>query len=147
MVAGALAALSIAAGCGGGDSDSGGGEISKAAFIKKADAICAKNNERMAKASVALIKRKNFANPTRAEYEAVVDKALVPGVKREVEELKALGAPNGDEDVVNSMITALEEGVETAERDPKAVSTSSDAIFGIASRLAGEYGLKVCGSR
>jgi hypothetical protein len=45
------------------------------------------------------------------------------------------------------MITALEEGVETAERNPEVVTQSSDAIFGIASRIGGEYGLAVCGSR
>ena len=46
------------------------------------------------------------------------------------------------------MVAALEEGLETAEADPEALAaSSSDIVYGIATRLAGEYGLKVCSSR
>ena len=48
---------------------------------------------------------------------------------------------------VDDFLEALEEGIEVAERNPEVVVASSEAVFGIPSRLAREYGLEVCGSR
>jgi hypothetical protein len=148
-----MAALAVAlpvAGCGGG----GGGEssngptISKAAFVKKADAICKGSIERIEKSFVAYLRKSGGGiHPGKAAEEELVGKVLVPSVKREVKELRALGAPSGDEARVDAIVEALEEGVETAESDPKAVTNSSEVVFGIASRLAKEYGLEACGSR
>ena len=84
---------------------------------------------------------------SEAEQIKIVTTAMVPNVSREVKELRALGIPEGDEEKVDAMIGALEEGIETAEQDPQAVTKSSDVVFGISSRIAGEYGLKACGSR
>jgi hypothetical protein len=137
----------VVAGCGGGSSSSGP-TISKAVFIKKADAICKESIERIEKSFVAYLRKSGGGiHPGKAAEEELVGKALVPSVKREVRELRALGAPSGDEDRVDAIIGALEEGVETAESDPKAVTASSEVVFGIASRLAKEYGLEACGSR
>lgn len=140
----ALIAALIAAGCGGSDGES----ISKEAFIAKADAICRKSNERMEAGFASVLKDiRNVTKLKPAEYEEVVDEVMVPNIEREIEQLKALGIPAGDEERVEAMLAALEEGKETAERNPEAVNASSDAVFGIASRIADEYGLEVCGSR
>jgi hypothetical protein len=137
----------IVAGCGGGNSSSGP-TISKAVFIKKADAICKGSIERIEKSFVGYLRKSGGGiHPGKAAEEELVGKVLVPSVKREAKELRALGAPSGDEDRVDAIIGALEEGVETAESDPKAVTASSEVVFGIASRLAKEYGLEACGSR
>jgi hypothetical protein len=138
-----------AAGCGGSsDSSSSTGSISKEKFVAKADAICKKGTERMQAAIFAVLKHpRNLTKVSKAEQEKIVATAMVPSVSREVKELRALPIPEGDEDKVDAMITALEEGVETAERDPEAVTKSSDAVFGISSRIAGEYGLEACGTR
>ena len=142
-----IVALTVA-GCGGGGQESTK-TIPKAVFVKKANAICKKNSERMVAAFTAFLakKKSSITHPSKAVKEELVGEAMVPGVKREIEELQALGAPSGDEDSVGEIIKALEEGLETAESNPEAVVSSSDAVFGIASRLAGEYGLEVCGSR
>lgn len=153
----ALAAVVLAlivAGCGGGDSSTGvtTSTISKEAFIKKADAICQGGSERIQRDLASVFKDRKQAiailkHPSKADYEKVIDRALIPNLEREIEEIRALGAPSGDEDRVEEMLVALEEGIETAESDPKAVISSSDAIFGIGARLAREYGLEVCGNR
>ncbi|HKT84078.1 MAG TPA: hypothetical protein VJQ84_09620 [Solirubrobacterales bacterium] len=139
----------LLAGCGGGGDDSGGDKtISKQEFIAKADAICKKGTERMQVAFLAGIKgTANLTKVSKAEQEKLVGSAIVPSVEREVKELRSIGIPDGDEEKVDAMIGALEEGAETAKRDPGAVADSSDAVFGIASRIAGEYGLKDCGIR
>jgi len=146
LAAAAVVAL-IVAGCGGSDSGNAS-TISKAAFVKKADAICQKGTERMQRAFLSFLnEHKDLKRPSKSEYEKLVGSLLIPSVEREVKELRALGAPGEDEGTVNAIVNALEEGIETAENDPKAVTNNSDVIFGIASRLAGEYGLKACGTR
>lgn len=150
LVIGMLGVSLLAAGCGGGDgSDSSTGPaISKVAFIKKADAVCTGGNKRMEVGFARFLQEnKNIRHPTEADYEELVVKVLVPNVSKEIKEIRALGAPDGDEDRVDDFLEALEEGIEAAERDPKVVITNSSVVFGISSRLAKEYGLEVCSSR
>jgi predicted small secreted protein len=144
----AMAAL-LLAGCGGGGEDSSSGKsISKEDFIAKADAICEKGTKRLQAAIFAAVKKpQNLTKVSEADQIKIVKTAMVPNVSREVKELRALGIPDGDDEKVDAMIGALEEGVETAEQDPQAVTNSSDVVFGIASRIAGEYGLTACASR
>jgi hypothetical protein len=149
FVAAAMVIALVVAGCGGGDSSSTtAGSISKEDFIVKADAICKKGTERLQKAIFAALKHpQNLTKVSEAEQIKIVTVAMVPNIGREVKELRALGVPDGDEEKIDAMIGALEEGLETAEQDPQAVTKSSDVVFGISSRIAGEYGLTTCGSR
>jgi hypothetical protein len=152
----ALAAVVVAllaAGCGGGDDTSiTTSTISKEAFIKKADAICKKGSERVQLGFGAYLKtgKKSILalrHPSKADYEGLIIGVLLPSLEKEIKEIRALGAPSGDKDQIEEILTALEEGIEVAETNRKAVTHSSEAIFGIGSRLATEYGLEVCGSR
>jgi hypothetical protein len=148
FVAAVMVVAIAVAGCGGGDSSTTAGSISKEEFITKADAICKKGTERLQKAIFAALKHpQNLTKVSEAEQIKIVTTAMVPNISREAKELRALGVPEGDEEKVDAMISALEEGVETAEQDPQAVTKSSDVVFGISSRIAGEYGLTACGSR
>lgn len=135
-------------GCGGSDDEASTSSISKAAFIKKTDAVCKRGNSRMEVAFAhLLVKNKNVQRPSKADQEALVGRVLIPNIEREIEEIRAFPVPSGDEDRVDDFLEALEEGIEVAERNPKAVVGSSEVIFGIPSRLAREYGLEVCGTR
>lgn len=152
FVAAAMVVALVVTGCGGGGDSSSSttttGSISKAAFIKKADAVCQKGTERMQQAILVFLKQhKDVKRPNKAQSEELVGTAIVPSVKTEIKSLKALEVPEGDEEHVDAIISALEEGLETAEANPEAVVASSDAVFGISGRLAGEYGAEVCGSR
>jgi hypothetical protein len=147
FVAAAMVIALAVAGCGG-DSSTAAGSISKEEFIAKADAVCKKGTERMQAAIARVLKdQRNLTKVSKADQEKIVKTVMVPSVSRETKELRALGVPDGDDERVDAMITALEEGAETAERNPEAVTGSSDVIFGIASRIGGEYGLTACGSR
>jgi hypothetical protein len=151
----AVALALIAAGCGGGGDTSSTistGALSKEAFIKKADAICATGNEELQKGFATYLKKNKksiiaLRHPSKADYQGLIIDVLVPNLEKEIKGIRALGAPSGDEEQIEGFLTALEEGIEVAEDDPKAVTHSSEAIFGIGSRLAKEYGLEVCGSR
>jgi hypothetical protein len=152
LIATAAVAVLLFPGCGGGDDSDASGSISKEEFIAKADAICKEGNERMA-SEIFKYLRKNrikgsLRRPSVEDNEKFLVAVLIPNVKREIQELEALGAPEGDEERIEAMIAALEEGLETAESSPETVAEgTSDIVFGIASRLAGEYGLETCGSR
>jgi hypothetical protein len=144
-----VVATVLFAGCGGDDSSSSANSISKEEFIAKANAVCKRSNKRMEVAFAKFLKaNRDIKKPTDPALQQLVGDVMVPSIKREIEELRALGIPDGDEEKVEAMVSALEEGLETAEDNPKVVtSTSSDTIFGIASRIASEYGLETCGSR
>ncbi len=154
-LAAVVAALAVA-GCGGGgsasDSTVTAGSLSKEAFVKKADAICTKGNARLQKGFATYLRKNKksiiaLRHPSKADYEGLIGGVLVPNLEREIKEIRALGAPSGDEGRVEAIFTAWEEGIEVAANDPEAVKHSSEAIFGVGSRLAKEYGLEVCGSR
>jgi hypothetical protein len=149
FVAAAIVVVLVLVGCGGGDDSSASGSISKQEFIAKADAICTKSNKRMeSQLGKFLVSGKQISKPTQADNEKFVATVLIPSLRKEIDEIKALGVPAEDEERVTAMIVALEEGLETAENDPRSVAAgSAEVIYGIPSRLAGEYGLKVCSTR
>jgi hypothetical protein len=147
--AGALVIALVFTGCGGDDSSSSTTSISKEEFIAKADGVCKQGTKRLEAGLVRFLTNgKEVQKPSQADNEKFIIAVLTPSLRREIKEIRALGVPDGDEEKVEAMIAALEEGLETAEGDPEAVAAgSTDIVFGIASRLAGEYGLETCGSR
>jgi hypothetical protein len=149
LIAAVVVAALIVVGCGGDDSSTSTASISKEKFLVKADAVCKRGTERLEAGLVGfLTDGKKIHKPSQEDNEKFIVKVLIPSLRREVKEMRALGVPDGDEEKVGAMIDALEEGLETAEDDPKAVAAgSTDIVFGITSRLAGEYGLETCGSR
>jgi hypothetical protein len=153
----AIVAIAIGvAGCGGGGDD--GSEIStsslsKAEFTRKAEAICVKGQKQVERNFGAFAKKTDFnlrqvsQNPTKAQVNGLVNSVLIPAIKQEIAAIRALGAPQGDEDQIEAMLEANEEGIATAEDLPREVLEKTEVAFGVASRLAKEYGLALCGQR
>jgi hypothetical protein len=158
LLAGVLAAVLILAGCGGGGSDdsttttsdASTPSLSKADFIKRADAICEAGNKRTQSEYAAYAEEKKLSSknePTPAQYAEVSDEIQVPAFKRQAEELRALGAPTGEEAKVTAMLDALDAGIEEVEEaDPRKALESTSSMFVEADKLAIAYGLKVCGN-
>jgi hypothetical protein len=152
----ATAIAIIAAGCGG-SSDDGeeitASSLSKAEFIARADAICAKGQRQVERNFGAYAKETDLKvqqitkKPTKEQVNGLVNTVLVPAIEEEIAEIRALGAPAGDEDKIEAMLEAMEEGIETAEGLPQKVLEQTGIAFGIGSRLAKEYGLTTCGQR
>jgi hypothetical protein len=156
LLAGLLAVALLAVGCGGGGSDSSSASsepatssLSKAAFIKKADEVCKKGGERTQSEFAAYIKEEGISaknEPTQAQFAEVSEGIQVPAFKRQAGELRALGAPAGDEAEVTAFVDAIDEGIEKVEEaDPKEALESASPMFAKADKLAAEYGFKVCG--
>ncbi len=146
----ALAGGLIAAGCGGDDNNDSSSTdngattaveaITKSAFITEADQICKESNDQIDTEG-----RKLGNSPTKSELESFVSNTLVPGIQQQLDQIRALGAPAGDEDQVNALLDAAQADLDELEADPGLLS-SNDEVFADANKLANDYGLKVCGS-
>ncbi len=148
LMAGAALALGlIAAGCGGGGNDDASSEtgteasadLTKAEFITEADAICQQGGDQIDAAGQALGK-----NPTPAETEAFAADTIVPNVQNQIDQVDALVPPAADQEQVDAILAAAQEGVDMIKSDPS-LAVSGDPLS-VANKLAQEYGLKVCGS-
>jgi hypothetical protein len=146
LLAGVLVVGIVVAGCGGGDSSAA--SITKAEFIKKADAACEKGEKEIEKDFAAYSKsHENLKEPTKDDYSELVDAVFVPNAEQELDEIQALGAPTGDEEQIDTMLEARKESIAAAENEPEQAVTNSSSLFGESSQLAKAYGLKVCGRR
>ena len=134
----ALTVAATAAGCG----DDG---PSKAEFVKKADAICAKaSKDTTAKAQQLT----SGGRPDRAKLEQFINETALPGVKKEVDQIDKLDTPKGDEDKIKAITDEVRSAADKTKADPSALLSSSDSTgpFAKADKLARDYGLKKCGS-
>ena len=137
----AVLVLALAAtGCGSSDKKT----PSKAEFLKKGNAICTKGNKEIEAAG-----RKLFTSqkrPPRAKMLAFAKDTILPSVQRQVDQIRALGAPKGDEKKVKAIVDAAQAGIDKAKKNPLLLTQQGEGPFKQADTLARAYGLKVCGS-
>jgi hypothetical protein len=144
----ALAALAlIVAGCGSSsDSTETTSSLTKAEFVKKGNAICAKGNEEVEEGFEEFGKEHGFSEkkePSKAELEEAVETVLVPKISNEVESIRALGPPDEEAEAV---LDAAEEALEKGEEEPAVfLKEGSASPFAKANKLSREYGLTKCG--
>lgn len=165
VLAGAIAAV-LLAGCGG-SGDGHAAEISlkpvptlhtsplaKPAFLKQATALCVRvREESMAdyrdyfrRHGVKLTAR-NLRSSAAANAAGLYATVVIPTYRREVEGISALGAPRGDTQRVTAILNAIEQGIETGEREPLSYffkGTVGKNPLHPAYLLAAAYGLGPC---
>jgi hypothetical protein len=146
----ALAALVatavVAAGCGGGDETTDETvTLTKTEFIKQGDAICKKGDDQSEKEAEEFAEDNDFSleKASKEQLEETVGEVLVPSLERQAEELDALGAPEGDEKKVEAIIVSLEDATAKIEDDPGLIFQGK--VLEKPSKLAEDYGFKVCG--
>jgi hypothetical protein len=149
-----FAALAVAigiavVGCGSsGESDTATASITKAEFITKASAICARLHKQAQAEFLDYLKNHGEEPGTAAAVAALqaelAEKYVISPKQQEADELAALGAPSGGESQVKAIVVSLEEGVEEAEGKPVQAANDSSKAFGEAEKLASEYGLTGC---
>ena len=124
----------IGLGCGGGTET-----LSKAQFIKQADAACNKADQGQLTAMTRVPISGN--RYSRANEEKVIVDGALPPVQVEAEEIAELGSPAGDEKEVAAIVKGIEDGVAKAEKDP--LHGLAKAFVEVGKRAA-KYGLKAC---
>lgn len=152
---GVLAIAVVGAGCGSSDSSSssGGDEsstsaLTKAEFIKAADAICEEGNEAIEGEAEEFAEENEIdtEKPTEAQQEEVISDVVAPAIRAQAEGISSLGAPSGEEESVEAIVEAVEAGADEAEEEPGVLlSEEGGGPFDEANELADEFGLKVCG--
>ena len=167
LLALALAAGLIAAGCGDDDDETTtaatttpttttagatgatgatGEPLSKDEFITEADAICEAGDQEIDAEAQDFFPE--GGSPGAAEEEAFVSEVVVPNIQEQLDGIAALTPPEGDEDEVQAILAAAQQAVDELEEDPSALSGGGGGgdPFAEANRLAQDYGLKACGS-
>lgn len=140
------ASILFASGCGGSDSTTA--SLSKAQFVKQADAICEAADEAQAEA----LQRFGEETPqlsnkqinSKATQETIIKAVGLPPIRAEIKELSELGVPEGDEDQIEAIISGLEQALKQAEANPVALTDEKGGPFTEVGKLAAKYGLKAC---
>ena len=144
IVIGAALCAAAIAGCGGGDGDETS-SLTKAQYVKQADAICTKAGEEKEKAIAAAFKKRSLdklPSSKKVQEELVLD--VLPPLKKMTEELAELEAPSGDEERVEAMVQSFEDSVENLEEDPGEGLKENYNAFDKPTKLAADYGLETC---
>lgn len=146
---GGSGASSGSASSGEGSGEASGGTVttsslSKAQFVKQADALCKRNREERFEATAAY----GEENPSQSEEEAIttsLKEVYVPTMETRLAELRQLGAPQGDEGQIEAILQAYERQLDAIEQLKGAAATPTlDRESLRAEALARKYGLTEC---
>lgn len=161
MLVGALAIVVLIAGCGGSDSgdsdstaaDAGGNAgndapaLSKAEFIKQGDEICTETVTTFSQGIKDFMSENGLdesEEPSQEAQEELAAEVLLPAYQTQAEELAALGAPEGEEEAVEGIVTGFEEAIADAEGDLG--GAIEEDPFADVKAEAADFGFKVCGA-
>lgn len=138
-----IAAALVVAGCGGGGSSSSSTPaLSKAQYVKKANAICKKSQqEREAQVNELAEEVKPGADPGELPKKGLVEAVIGP-LGNMVDELAALPAPEGDEEKVEEIVEGYRKPVEEIEEE-ESVAFNGE-LFHEADEKALKYGIENC---
>lgn len=111
----AVVLLGVGVGCGGGSGDTTS-DITKAQFVKKADAICADFSKKRSAAAEKEFNAKlagagKLTSEVKELGEKLLDESILPLLNEQQEELESLGAPAEDEEKVDAMMENLGKGI------------------------------------
>ena len=143
MIAAGLLACGtlLAAGCGGDDEGIPSGDVSKAEYISRADAICAKGD---AEISAAAEQRFGDKPPSNDQVSAFIEDTVVPNIQGQLDRLRELEAPEADLDQVEQIYDTAQENLDVLAEAPE--DFVDEEPFAEANKLARGYGLRQCGS-
>ena len=143
-----------AAGCGGGDEEtsatattgvtgfSGEAPDDPISYHLAADKYCRQAERELDQAAADAF---SGQTPSPEEVADFVNESYIPVMRRQLEQIRTIPIPPGEEDAVNEIYDAFDEGLAQAEEDPEALVEGPPPGIEEASRLAAEYGFDDCG--
>jgi hypothetical protein len=137
VLVGAMLALSlIMGGCGSSESDDEA-TPSKGEFILAANSICT--------TGVDLEPRRALGrHPSPTEFARFVRGVVLPTIQDEVDGIRALIPPEGDEEQISAILDSAQAAIDQIEAHPTALNAKPNP-FRESTRLAHSYGLEACG--
>ena len=140
----------------GGSGSSGEGQSSgeeqasgpKAAFVAKANALCAKQTKKIQAGLRGIFEsaQAKSSKPTPQAQLAIVQrmvKVVAPGMEAEADRLRSLEAPPGDKAKIAALADAIDGGAAKAREEPQVILANTN-VFAQAQSAARQYGINAC---
>jgi hypothetical protein len=135
------------AGCGSSNSTSTEttAAISKVEFVAKGNAVCVKGEKAQEAEINAYVKKNGLEKqkPTKAQNVEIVETILAPNIQSQINGVKALGAPSGEEQQVSSALELSQQTLEKIEANPE-LAFGKKNTFAAAGKQLHALGLKKC---
>jgi hypothetical protein len=126
------------AACGGDDG------VSKSEYLAKAKDVCQQGNQALTRASNEVFAKVPPGQTlSQEEVETFVRTTVVPTIRDQIKQLRALEPPKADKAHVAEIFTALDQGLDELEKTPAKLTDGSN-VFAAADALAQKYGVSVC---
>jgi hypothetical protein len=142
----AVGAVAALAGCGGGGDTSGSSSsIPKDEFVEQANAICAKGKKEGLAEMAAYVRKQGAGSPqAKAELlQEALRTVFIPAVQKQIDEVRALGAPDEGEEQVDAFLASMQKAVDQAGEKSSA-GPQFASLFKSSAALAHEYGIDAC---
>jgi hypothetical protein len=134
-LAATLAVAVVAAGCGSGSKPTA---LTKPQFLAKGNAICAQSEKKLESAGNAL-----GNHPSQAQMSAFATGTFIPAIQRDIDEIRALAAPSGEQATVTNMLDVAQTDLNRLKSN-LALLASGPGEFANFGKLAHSYGLTEC---
>jgi hypothetical protein len=138
VIVSTLAGL-LAVGCASSSSSSSTAPLTKAQFVAQGNEICKLGNVKLAQAEKAL-----GSEPGAARYTAFVTGPFRTEVQRQIDALRLLRAPAGEQRAVKRILELAQADLDRVSADPKTLATETPSPFHSFSTRAHAYGLTAC---
>jgi hypothetical protein len=149
VVVAVLALIALLSGCGGGEDGATASDgaiatssLTKAAYMKRVKAICTDIFSEVTREYEAFYEAKKR---TATELDEKAGEVLTPHVAKLEKQMKALGAPSGQEQKIEKIVVALKAGIKRAEEDIRTTRGAyGEFAFERAYDLMLAYGFEGC---
>lgn len=120
--------------------------LNKEEFIKQASARCRQEKKGLLQKAAKYVNEHSSEEITEPVLTANgVSEVIMPVVEAQIEAVRQLGAPAGDEDEIEAMLSAQEEAVETVKEQERLDPVKGPSeFFEDNNKTYEEYGLRAC---
>lgn len=115
----------------------------KASYVRQVSQICARDQQAIL-AGIVRIGQQTEEQDATALFESVTSEVLIPALGQKRGDIRALGAPSGDEQRVEAILDSLEQGQASLEDEPPTAIEGYAERLQDFDRLARQYGIKGC---
>ncbi len=116
--------------------------LTKSEFLAQGNAICAKGNKAINQAAQETF---NKQKPSASQLNQFATQTLIPNIQQQINGIKALPAPSGDEAQVAAIVTGAQAALDKGKADPKILVSNGQDPFAPVNKLTNAYGLTKCG--
>src|SRR6478672_13036806 len=151
LLAALVAIAAVVAGCGSSSSETTEttASISKAEFLTQGNAICKAGNKEINEGYEEFSKENNLNHkkPSKAQFEELSETVLIPSVSKQIDEVRELGTPEGEEAEIEEFLGNAEEALEELEEKPSlsGAEGKEEPFFNV-NKEATAIGLAACGA-